>query len=309
MKDPLSVQLGDVRFEHPLMNGAGYCKDEAHVKELIASASSAVVLGSITVEPRTGNHGDVYFTSRYFALNSLGIPNRGATFFQDKIPSMAQEAHAAGKPLIVNIAGFSVDDYGRLATVAREGGADLLEVNFGCPNIWSQTGEQKRIFSFDPKTMSEILEVLQTVWEEEQSITVKLSPYSDPALLKEVAAIVANYQSVIAITTTNTFPNAFAYNDAGRPAITLGLAGLSGPVMKAVGLGQVIQFRAVLPQHIAIIGVGGITSGKDMLDYLKAGATAVQLTTALINEGPNVFSRILSEYIEIAGLYRLSATA
>ncbi len=308
MKDPLSVQLGDVRFEHPLMNGAGYCKDEVHVRELIASASSAVVLGSITVEPRTGNHGDVYFTSRYFALNSLGIPNRGATFFQDKIPSMAQEVHAAGKFLIVNIAGFSVDDYGRLASVAKEGGADLLEVNFGCPNIWSQTGEQKRIFSFDPKTMSETLEVLQSIWGR-QSITVKLSPYSDPALLKEVAAIVASYQAVIAITTTNTFPNAFAYNDAGRPAITLGLAGLSGPAMKAVGLGQVIQFKAVLPDRIAIIGVGGITSGKDMLDYLKAGATAVQITTALINEGPNVFSRILSEYIEIAGLNRLAATA
>jgi dihydroorotate dehydrogenase (fumarate) len=221
---------------------------------------------------------------------------------------MVQMAHAAGKPFIVNIAGFSVDDYAELASIAKEGGADVLEVNFGCPNIWSQTGEQKRIFSFDPETMSEILDVLHSIWEKE-SITVKLSPYSDPVLLKDIAAMLASHSSVMAVTTTNTFPNAFAYNDAGRPAISLGLAGLSGPVMKAVGLGQVVQFRAALPERISIIGVGGISSGKDMLDYLKAGATAVEITTALINQGPNVFSRILSEYIEIAGMNQAAATA
>jgi dihydroorotate dehydrogenase (fumarate) len=308
MNDSLTVQLGNMRIEHPLMNGAGYCKDESHVRELAASASAAILLGSITIEPRTGNAGDVYFTSGYFALNSLGIPNRGAAFFRDALPSMVEVAHASGKPLILNIAGFSVEDYGQLASVAKAGGADFLEVNFGCPNIWSQTGEQKRIFSFDPQTIAETLEVLESVWGS-PSITVKLSPYSDPALLKEVAATLASYTSVVAVTTTNTFPNAFAYNDTGRPAISLGLAGLSGPVMKAVGLGQVIQFRAELPDRIAIIGVGGISSGKDMLEYLKAGATAVQTTTALINQGPNIFSTVLSEYIDNATLHHMPANA
>ena len=294
----IGVKIGNVNFEHPLMNGAGYCKDMSHVNELIASASSAVLVGSITVEPRTGNSGDVYFASRFFALNSLGIPNRGSKFYETELPTMKEKTRIAGKPLIVNIAGFSIEEYARLASVAKQGGADILEVNFGCPNIWSKTGEQKRIISFNPKLMGETLAALRAVWHS-QPVAIKLSPYSDPELLKDVAAVISEYDFVSAVSTSNTFPNAFAYGETGRPAISLGLAGMSGPAMRAVALGQVAQFKAALPDRIIIIGVGGIDSGRAMFDFMRAGARAVQTTTALINEGPNIFSRILSEYVEL----------
>lgn len=298
MSHDYRVTIGDIELEHPLMNAAGYCKDVDHVEELTRSASSAVVVGSITLEPRSGNAGDVYFNSSCFALNSLGIPNRGAKFFAQELPRFKEAAHGAKKPLIVNIAGFTVHEYGELAFIAERGGADMLEVNLGCPNIWTETGQQKRIFSFDPLLIEETLTLLESIWEG-KPLTVKLSPYSDPILLKDVATVIGEHELVSAITTTNTFPNAFAYNDSGRAAITMGLAGMSGPAMKAIGLGQVAQFKALLPERIKIIGAGGIDCGRAMLDYLKAGATAVQTITAVINKGPNIFSRILSQYVEL----------
>src|SRR5678816_1242451 len=108
MENTHGITIGNVELEHPLMNAAGYCKDIGHVKELVASASSAVVVGSITVEPRSGNSGDVYFNSPCFALNSLGIPNRGAVFYKQQLPLLAEQVHSAGKPIIVNIAGFTI---------------------------------------------------------------------------------------------------------------------------------------------------------------------------------------------------------
>jgi dihydroorotate dehydrogenase (fumarate) len=74
---------------------------------------------------------------------------------------------------------------------------------------------------------------------------------------------------------------------------------MAGPALKPIGMGQVKQFRAQLPERIQIVGVGGIRSGQDVLDYLRAGADAVAIATSLVEEGPAVFSRILSEYVDL----------
>ena len=121
--------------------------------------------------------------------------------------------------------------------------------------------------------------------------SVKLSPYSDPVSLGAIAAIINRSQIVRAVTSANTFPNAFSFNVEGEQAIDPagGLAGMAGEALKPIGLGQVKQLRAVLPEAIAIIGVGGISEKQDVLDYLRAGADATQITTAYINFGPSVF--------------------
>ena len=103
------------------------------------------------------------------------------------------------------------------------------------------------------------------------------------------------------MTAVNTFPNAFSYNEKGESRITPGggLAGFAGPAIKQIALGQVKQLRAILPENIDIIGVGGITTGKDILDYLRTGAKAVQIATILLEKGLNIFYTLLSEYIDL----------
>lgn len=301
----LQVNLVGMHLEHPLMNAAGTCKlleGAEGVKELARSATAVVMVGSITVEPRTGNEGEVYWVDEAFSLNSLGLPNLGKPYYQQHLPEMVAIAHGAGKPLFVNVAGFTPSEYTILTELAFQGGADLVELNLGCPNVW-EGGQQKRIACFDPQLVGEILYSVEEEVGLEAKVAVKLSLFSDPFTLSEVAQVIGQSSVVKAVTTVNTFPNAFSYDERGKPRITPGggLAGLAGPAIKPIGLGQVKQLRGMLPERIDIVGAGGITTGQDILDYQRAGAVAVQIATVLLEKRAKVFSALLTELINITG--------
>lgn len=300
--EDLAVDLMGLHLEHPLMNAAGTCKFVDEVSQLSRAATSAVLVGSITLQERGGNSGNVYWAGTMFSLNSLGLPNPGARYYREHLPEMAARAHDAGKPLLVSVAGFTPEEYAELAEMALDRGADGVELNLGCPNVW-QGEEQKRIACFDPSLVEEILRGVQERAGGGARVAVKISPFSDPFALVEVAKVIERQGVVKAVTTTNTFPNAFSYDDSGQPLITPGggLAGLAGPAMKPIGLGQVRQLRAALPDRVQIIGVGGINSGRDILEYRRVGATAVQIATAYLERYERVFSSFLAEYIEAQG--------
>ncbi len=301
----ISVVLDDKwTLEHPIMNAAGTCKTLEQVEKLARSASSAIVVGSLTDQPRAGNSGEAYYTSPHFSLNSLGLPNGGWGYYRDNLLPMSRIAHDVGKPLIVSVAGFNRDEYLHLALAALTCGADFVELNLGCPNVW-ESGEQKRIPSLDPALTSSILDWVNTNLEIAHSgwgarVSVKVSPVSDPYTLSRLAKSLV-YSDFEMVTACNTFPNGFAYDEKGMPAITAGngLAGVAGPALKPISLGQVRQLREHLPPEMAIIGVGGIASGQDVMDYLRLGALAVQVGTAYLDRGEVVFSDILREYVEI----------
>ena len=286
------------------MNAAGpRCKTLQEAEELARSSSGTVMMGSVTWEARVGNSGDVYWSDPAgFSLNALGLPNGGRTYYEECLPGMAEAAHATGKTLWVSVAGFTPQEYGNLAVLAFRGGADVVELNLGCPNVWDG-GKQKRVFSFDPALVEAVLKEVDAVLNPDAPLAValKVSPFSDPVLLEEVASVVSSSPIVAAVTAINTFPNGFAWKQDGTSAISpqfsKGLAGTAGPALKAIGLGQVMQWRNLLPPTIDVIGVGGINSGQDVIDYLKAGARAVQIATAFADQGPKVFDRILIEFV------------
>src|SRR3989344_4134259 len=294
----LQTEVAGIRLEHPLMNAAGTCKMLEDVKELSRSATAAVMVGSITVEPRTGNAGDVYWAGPMFSLNSLGLPNRGAPYYREVLPEMVAVAHGEGKPLFVSVAGFSPEEYTDLAELAFRGGADLVGLNLGCSNVWQGSG-QKRIACFDPALVAEVLRLVEERVGADAKVSVKISPFSDPFALAEVAQVIGASKVAKAVTTVNTFPNAFSYNGT-KPRIAPGggLAGLAGPAMKQIGLGQVRQLRSLLPEHIQIIGVGGITRGLDIREYLDSGAVATQVATAYLDQHEKVFFSLLDQLLE-----------
>ncbi|MEX2029026.1 MAG: tRNA-dihydrouridine synthase [Candidatus Paceibacterota bacterium] len=296
----LQTEVAGLRLEHPLMNAAGTCKMLEEVEKLSRSASAAIMVGSITVEARTGNSGDVYWAGPMFSLNSLGLPNRGAPYYREMIPKMVAVAHGEGKPLFVSVAGFSPEEYANLAELSFDGGADLVELNLGCPNVW-QDSTQKRIACFDPALVAEVLRLVEERVGADAKVSVKISPFSDPFALTEVAQIFDASKLAKVVTTVNTFPNAFSYNGT-KPRITPGggLAGFAGPAMKPIGLGQVRQLRSILPEHIQIIGVGGITHGEDIREYQESGAVATQVATAYLERHEQVFSSLLGELLEVS---------
>lgn len=298
----LETVVTGIKLEHPVMNAAGpRCKTVPEVRELARSLSAAVMVGSITVAPRLGNQGDVYWLDPSgFSLNSLGLPNGGEPYYREHLPEMAHIVHGAGKTLWVSVAGFTPEEFARLTDLAFQGGADLVELNLGCPNVWDG-GKQKRIFSFDPALVEAALSAVDRTLNIDGvfAISVKVSPFADPVLLEEVSSVITTFSRVVAVSAINTFPNAFAFKEDGKSAInpqfSRGLAGMAGSALKAIGLGQVMQWRTLLPEHIDVIGAGGIGSGRDVRDYLMAGAKAVQIATAHADQGAKVFDRILME--------------
>jgi len=289
------VTLAGVRLKNPLMNAAFVnSKTTAHISSLLEAPVGAVVVGSISVKPRPKNPGQGYWLhkERFFSLNSFGLPNGGLPYYATRLPEMVRLAHDAGVPLIANVVGFTPEDFATLTAFAQTAGADLVELNLGCPNVW-EDGRQKRIISYHA---SLVTEVLQAVSRTSLKIPViaKISPLP-PDILQEVARAMTRSQVIQAVTAVNSYPNAAitagARGNAKDPEI---LAGLAGRALKPISVGVVRQLRHALPKDIGIIGVGGISTAPDVGDYLDAGATAVQMATALVEDGPPLFARILS---------------
>ena len=298
--------LGGIELEHPVMNAAGTCKSPDDVRELARSAAAAVVVGSITVAARAGNSGATYHSGDGFSLNALGLPNRGLAYYAEHLPAMAETAHAASKPLVLSVAGFAVDDYAQAAAAAAPTGVDLLELNLACPNVWDG-GSQKRIACFDEGQTAAILTAVDdTLRAAPGSVRygVKISPFSDPEALAGLAEVlgkaVAAGRGPSYVCTSNTFPNGLAFDDAGRPVIGVELAGLAGPALRPIALGQVRQLRRLLPPEVEIVGAGGVTTGRDVADFLRAGAAAVQVATAYWDRDgdPSVFGAIAADWAE-----------
>lgn len=266
--------VGGVSFpELPIMIGAGVCKDPALTREWLKVAP--VVSGSYTKEARCGNSGDrLFYPDTLEAFLRLGY---GLNYFGVKNDGVAAAVTELGnsqfdRPLLISVAGFSVTDYVNcVELVSTCPAVSAIELNLSCPNM-----EHGTISSFDLTLLNELFTALSDC--DKKPLWVKLSPYSDPNQLAAVATIINHYPDTIrAVVTCNTFPSGYA----GDRAVSLnqGLAGLSGPAIKPISLGQVRQFRQYLDSGIDVIGVGGITTGDDVLDFLDAGAAGVQLTS------------------------------
>lgn len=293
----LAVRLAGIDLEHMLMNAAGTCKTLHQFGRFARSAVSAVVVGPITPEERPVNSGNVYWKGEFCSLNSLGMPNIGEQrFFGFDWLEIQGLAERYDKPVILQIAGFRPEDFRRLAERAQQNGVRHLELNFGCPNIWDD-GTQHRIFSFDVGAMVLIANLVREVFT--GTVGLKLSPYSDPYLLAEVAGAINDLgDAVNYVACSNTFPNAFVLDPGTRtPVISAGngLAGMSGKALKPIAMGQVKQFKKLL-DHAVIVGVGGITNWRDVMDFQLAGAVACQASTVFwnSNEDPGVYGDIIA---------------
>jgi len=293
--------VGGVTLPYPIMIGAGVCKTPVSARLWLETVP--VVSGSYTVAARPGNSGSKLFYPdsesdfivNGFGLNSFGMPNPSLDMAINGFSQPSESVY----PLIVSIAGFSVLDYLVAYHKVAQTNVVACEANFGCPN----TTDHRDIMSFDPESLEEVFNQIRQS-KLKLPFWAKFSPYSNPAELKRVAALVNDYPDVVkAVVTCNTFPNAYAGVSAISP--NGGLAGLSGKALKTIALGQVRQFRNELKPEIDVIGVGGITTGDDVVDFFEAGAGAVQLTSMPFwSQKPSEFwdrltaSKRLLDYLE-----------
>jgi len=286
------VEIAGIQFGNALMNGAYIGSKTLGDATVLANATcGAIVVGSISIQPRKANVGQGYWPhkERIYSLNSFGMPNGGMPYFKKNLPLIADIAHAQGKPLIANLAGFSNEEFVTLVALAQDSGADMAELNFGCPNVW-EAGQQKHIISYHPKLVEETLKYISQC-NPKIKLSVKISPLP-PDLLRDVSKVIADSHIIQAVTATNSQPNASISTGTGATGKNM-LAGLSGRALKPISLGVVTQLRDLLPRDIDIVGCGGVSTANDVRDYLSAGAKAVQIATALVEEGTSAFEKIL----------------
>jgi dihydroorotate dehydrogenase len=282
-------------------NAAGFIKGLGQqFDEMLRSAATDITVGSITVEPREGNLGlgNTYYYADGISVNALGLPNPGLLATEDIASVMASQARTYNKNLRWSVAGFTPDEYIRLALYLSPFGC--IELNLGCPNVWGKDG-QKPIASLKPDLIHEI------IWKVGQAIPgkvrVKLSPYSDPMLLLEVADVLKKYpQFIQAVVTCNTLPNGVAMK-GGRRALDTpgGYGGVAGDALHFFALGQVSQFvNALEGSGISVIGVGGVDSGERILAMREMGAVGVQSGTSFGERGGKLFSQMWQEATSLA---------
>ncbi len=290
----------------PFGPGAGVVKTLEQVEEACKAPFTRLTVGSITLEERSGNRGDTYYfhPHEHWSLNSLGLPNRGLAYYKQVLPTMAELCHSNDKELWVSIAGFSPQEYGLMAEACLKAGADGIEINLSCPNVWKD-GERKRMPAEDPKLASHVLKLVRNCTQSipKKCFAAKLSPTKDDSLLEGLARHIV-FNDIRYLVCSNTIPNRQRAREDGQEALSftsgdsdtkLHTGGLAGSAVLEESLWMVRYMRTILPETTAIIGCGGIFGPQEVQKYIDAGADGFQCTTSCVEHGYDIFTQIAME--------------
>ena len=283
----LSVTIAGVKFSSCFMNASGaLCVTREELLALGRSHVSAIVTKSMTVEARQGNPSPRYYGFPGGSINSMGLPNLGYKAYAELVPELKR----FGKPVIASIAGLCEDDFPTIAQVINEASPDLVEVNLSCPNI-----PGKPQIGYDAEASERLMKRMRKIIT--VPMGVKLPPYFDPAHHQLMGDVIGRC-GVDFLNLINSVGNALVVNPETETVVIKpkgGFGGLGGSLIKPVALANVRAFWKYFNGKIPIIGTGGVTSGGDAFEHILCGASAVQIGTALVEEGVGVFTRLEQE--------------
>lgn len=297
----LSVQLAPrhpkgLRLANPVLTASGtfgYGTEYSHLFDI--QRLGAIICKGTTLEQRDGNPQPRLVETASGVLNSIGLQNIGvAALIKEKAPIWASW-HV---PVIVNIAGSSLEEYVQIAR-ALEGVAGIsgIELNISCPNVKEGGAE----FGSSPETAVRVTAAVRAATT--LPLIVKLTP--NTSQMDEIAKAVAG-AGADALTLINTLRGMAIDTFARRPILGNLSGGLSGPAIKPVALYHVYQIAAVV--DLPIIGCGGIATGNDAIEFLMAGATAVQVGTANFANprAPLDVMDGVEQFMQTEGIYRVN---
>jgi dihydroorotate dehydrogenase (NAD+) catalytic subunit len=276
----LTTQIGSLRLSNPVLSASGTFGSGWEAREFSdLSRVGALVSKTVTVLPRHGNPPPRVIETPAGMLNSIGLENKGVDrFVAEALPRMK----SLGPKVIVNIGGESIDEFVRLAERFCAAGVDALEVNLSCPNVQ----EGRLYFSTEPRLTEQALRAVKAVTGA-VPVLAKLSPNVTDIT---VIARAAEQGGADGITAINTLIGMAVDWRARRAVLGKRFGGLSGPAIKPVALRLVYEVARTV--RIPVVGVGGAASAEDVLEFLCAGAGAVQIGTAAFVD-PAILVRVV----------------
>lgn len=281
-----AVRIGSLELRNPVLTASGtYGLGYEFVRLADLSRIGGVVGKTVTMTPRLGNAPPRTFETAGGMLNSIGLMNPGwEGFVRDTLPRIRE----LPCPFVLNVAGKSEDEFVELAR--RSAGLDgvaALELNLSCPNVAGGLD-----FSSRPETTERIVSRCRAVYP--APLLAKLSPN-----VGEIGPIAAAAErgGADALSCVNTYLGTAIDWRHGRTVFPRGVAGLSGPAIKPMALLAVIRVAEAV--RIPVVGIGGIAGAEDVLEFLAAGATAVQVGTACFRD-PALPVRIADDVVRLA---------
>jgi dihydroorotate dehydrogenase (NAD+) catalytic subunit len=278
MSKRLATEIAGLKLSNPTMLAAGILGlTGASLRSVIEAGAGAVVTKSLGLKPRDGYPNPTVVQVDCGLLNAMGLPNPGIRHFCEEM----REVKKMEVPVIVSIYGFSSEEFAKAAGVATDAGADALELNVSCPHV-EETGAE---IGSDPELVMEVVREVKN--KVDTPVFVKLTP--NVSNLVEVAkAAVEN--GADAITAINTVRAMAIDIETTRNLLANKIGGLSGPAIKPIAVRCVYEiYREV---DVPVIGCGGITNWRDAVEFILAGASAVQIGTAIAFKGLKVFKSV-----------------
>ena len=284
-----STKIGSKRFSNPIFTASGCASSGQELSQFFPlSELGAIVTKSIMTKPRTGRATPRMAETPSGMLNSIGLQGPGIdTFLEKDIPWLVEQK----AKVIVSIAGETVDEYGVLSRRLRAvSGISAVEVNISCPNVENRG----QVFACHPDTAVAVIEAVRRNIGGELPIIAKLSP--DVTDIVEIAASVIN-AGVDGLALINTLLGMVIDTNTMKPKLAGKTGGLSGPAIRPVAVRAIYQVHQAFP-NTPIVGMGGVTSGRDAFELILAGASAVSIGTATFGN-PNAAMQIKEQLSEL----------
>lgn len=269
--NPLSISFAGLTLGNPTMLASGVMGySEESFARIVKAGAGAIVTKSVGTEARPGYVNPTVVQAESGLINAMGLPNPGIDVFINEIEYSKRVLKV---PLIVSVFGYSADDYANVAKKAADAGADGVELNVSCPHV-KQTGAE---IGQSPKYLSEVVQQVKAAIS--KPLIVKLSPNVADITVLAQAAVEAGAD---ALTAVNTLKAMAIDAETQMPILSNKKGGLSGAAIKPVALRCVYDIAEAF--EVPIIGCGGVSNWEDAVEFFLAGASAVQIGTAVADD-------------------------
>jgi dihydroorotate dehydrogenase (NAD+) catalytic subunit len=286
----ISVDLLGIPLESPLLLASGILGETGpSLLEVLEAGAAGVVTKSIGPEPRDGHPNPTVVELDGSMMNAMGLPNPGASAFLEELEWLRERTE---RPVIASVFGSTPGEYAEVASTLAPP-SDAIELNLSCPHARGYGAE----IGSDPDTVEEVVSAV--VDSVDVPVMAKLTPNTSDVVVLARAAVSGGASGLVAV---NTLKGMVVDVDMGAPALANTYGGLSGEALRPVGVRCVHEIASAL--DVPVVGVGGVATARDALEYIMAGATAVQVGTAIRSAGPGVLGRIpgeMREWLEARG--------
>jgi dihydroorotate dehydrogenase (NAD+) catalytic subunit len=277
----LSTKLASLQIKNPTILASGIMdKDTGSMQRIINCGAGAIVTKSIGLQAREGYPNPTLIELDYGVLNAMGLPNPGINDFAQEMNKLRDSK----VPIIGSIYGANPDEFIQLGQKMEEYGASALELNLSCPHAKSYGLEVGCDHKLLHKITSSVKEAVKV------PIFAKLSPNVTNIIEIAQAAERGGADAIVAI---NTVKSMKIDVDIGRPVLSNKIGGYSGKAIKPIGVRCVYEIAENV--DIPVIGVGGIITGEDAIEYFMAGASAVQIGSGIYYRDLDIFKKICAE--------------